>query len=138
MERETAHEWRVLKGLAFQFALENQGFGDEKFIWSRNASQPRLSLGNVTVTFSDRGERNGTPQNCCVLFSSRAATSDDNLRAQEQTWSLIPEIRTGEFAWKILELGKLFSPAQLAEELATELTRRYLQCKIQPAKAVGI
>jgi len=63
-------DWNLLKSLVAQFALDNEGFGKDKFKWSKSVTgHPRLTIVDVAVTFSDRGERNGIPQQCKLLFS---------------------------------------------------------------------
>ena len=137
MLTKTKPEWHVLKRLVSQFALDNQGIGKNRFKWSKSMTgQPRLSLGSVAATFLDRGERDGVPQHCKVLFSC-----EDPFGTQTplttQTWSLIPDMMSGQFGWTVREVGKQFSSALLADEIATELTRYHINYEKQTQKAVG-
>src|SRR6266403_907383 len=100
LARETRHEWRVLKNLLFRFAFDKQGIGDEKFTWSRRMGQPHLVLSHVAATPSDRGDRDGIPQDCKVLFSWNVSRACIEPFSPLQTWCLIPEIVKGQFAWR--------------------------------------
>ena len=135
---EIKPEWDVLKGLVSQLAADNKGIGEDRFRWSKTASgQPSLVLGQVAATFSVLADRSGTPQSCKVRFSRKDGVSVIKPLLADQTWSLTPEILKGEFAWAIREVGQVFSPSQLAEEIATELTRYHLSYEKQGQKAFG-
>ena len=122
---ETKSEWHTLKRLVSQFALDKQGIGDDRFRLSKSISdQPRLSLGNVSATFVDRGQLDGIPRHCRVLFAHNVVAIGTDSR--NQTWSLTPEIVGGRFEWSVRETGKKLSSALLADEIATELTRYHL------------
>src|SRR5690349_23163414 len=99
--KEARHEWGVLKSLVFQFALDNEGIGEQKFTWTRNTGHPRLGLGNAVATFYDRGERHGVPQDCKVLFSFAGGVESP---LPSRSWSLAPEIVNGQFAWAVREI----------------------------------
>lgn len=130
---ESKPGWDVLKNLVSQFAFDNYGIGGRKFRWSRSpAGPPRLSLGNAAATLSDGGQQNGIPQNCTIKFSCIAITFAAGSAFPQKTWSLTPEIVRGQFAWSIREIGRTFSPGQLAHEIAMELTRYYLSYEARP------
>lgn len=137
MLTKTKPEWHVLKRLVSQFALENQGIGKNRFKWSKSMTgQPRLSLGSVAATFLDRGERDGVPQHCKVLFSCEDAFGA-HTPLSTKTWSLIPDMVSGQFGWTVRETGAQFSSPLLADEIATELTRYHLSYEKQFQKAVS-
>ena len=124
--KEARRQWRLLKSLVFQFAFEGRRLGVEKFTWSRTTGQPQLILSNVAVTLSDRGELNGTPQDCKLLFSCNDGKFGANSPPPNQAWTLVPEIRDGQFAWTVRETGRAFTPGELADEIATELIRYHV------------
>lgn len=135
---DTRPEWDILKSLVSQFAIDNKGIGDKKFKWYRSADGHfSLVLGNVAATFFNTGEREGIPQRCKVLFSRKEGLVVKS-PFPDRTWSLDPEILKGEFAWAIREVGEVFRPSQLAEEIATELTRYHLSYEKQGQKAFGV
>jgi hypothetical protein len=85
-----------------------------------------LRLKDVAVTFLDRGERNGVPQNCRIRFTRRPlepgrAWVDNETPLAPLEWSLEPVIEGENLAWYVPELGETFSPADLAEKIAIEL-----------------
>ena len=129
---ETKKEWERLKILVSQFTAHNKGIGTNRFTCAKSISgEPCLTLGNVTAAFSSRGEHNGIPQNCKILFTRKERTLVLDSHLAAQTWSLQPEIVRNDFVWRIRELGKVFSPGLLVEEIATQLTRHQLNYQKQ-------
>jgi hypothetical protein len=130
LAKETMPEWIVLKGLASQFALDGKEFGGHNFEWAPYpAPYPEfLRLDQVAATFLHHGTKNGIPLECQVHITRRPLKSgevwisgDSPLEPIE--WSLVPEMRDGTVLWRIPELGKTFSSAELAEKIAIELSR---------------
>jgi hypothetical protein len=130
LAKETKPEWSVLKGLTSRFALDGKEFGGYKFEWSPySAMYPDfLRLKDVAVTFLDRGERNGVPQNCRIRFTRRPlepgrAWVDDETPLEPLDWSLEPRIVGESLVWFVAELREAVSSADLAEKIAIELSK---------------
>jgi hypothetical protein len=130
LTKETRPEWSVLKGLTSRFALDSKEFGGYKFEWAPySAVYPDfLRLKDVAVTFLDRGERNGGPQNCRVRFARRPLEPgrvwvDDEEPLEPLEWSLGPTIEGERLAWHVAELGETLSSADLAEKVAIALCK---------------
>jgi hypothetical protein len=130
LARETKPEWAVLKGLVSRFALDGKEFGGHKFEWSPYSASGYefLRLKDVAVTFSDRGDRNGVPQNCRVRFTRRPLESgrmwvDDEPPLEPLEWSLGPVIESESLAWSVPELRETLSSADLAEKIVIELSK---------------
>lgn len=128
LANETKPEWAVLKGLTSRFALDSKEFEGHRFEWATHspASPDCLILNYVAAIFLDRGEKNGAPQSCRVLFTRKPLASnevwaEDKSRVAPNTWSLDPTIEGDSLIWTVRELGGKVSSADLAEKIAIKL-----------------
>jgi hypothetical protein len=133
LAKETKPEWHVLKSEMSRFAADGKGIDDRKFEWGQDLSgHSLLALGYVSATPLDRGERNGVPQDCYIIFSRRPLGSNqvyavDQSRLPAKTWHLEPEIRDGQFLWFVRELSRRLSSSDLSEKIAEELARYHIE-----------
>ena len=129
--KDAKPEWHQLKSFVSRLALEGKAYDGQKFEWSSSSSQSdSLRLKNVTVTFLDEGERDGT-LSCSLQFAGMPLRRGDMGIANGSPpvpveWFIRPVLLDeGGVGWFVCELGQTFSSAELAREIVEELSKYY-------------
>jgi len=89
-----------------------------------------LQLKNVAAIFIDRGIRNGVPQACSIRFDRNASGPqgvflEDKSPVAAEVWSLEPRAEGQSVVWHVKELGKNFTSAELASQVAIRLVKQF-------------
>ena len=89
-----------------------------------------LQLKNVAAIFIDRGIRNGVPQACSIRFDRNASGPqgvflEDKSPVPAEVWSLEPQAEGQNVKWHVKELGKNFTSAELASQVAIRLVKQF-------------
>lgn len=126
-----AAEWQHLKDATKALAADRAIDGNP-FQWAPYSTRypDFLQLKNVAATFIDRGTRNGIPQACSIRFDRNASGPqgvflEDESPVPAEVWSLEPRAEGQIVVWQIKELGKSFTTAELASQVAIRLVKQY-------------
>ncbi len=126
-----AEEWQRLRDLTRTLTAGKTVDGN-LFAWTpyQGSGQDFLQLKDVAASFSDRGKRNGVPQTCRVRFDRHASTAqgvflEDKSPIAAEVWSLEPRADRQNVVWWVSELGKSFTSAELASQIAIRLVKQY-------------
>lgn len=126
-----AKEWQRLKDITRTVTTGKEVDGN-KFEWApHSASSPDfLRLREVAAIFYDRGQRNGVPQQCRILFDrpspeANAMFLEDKSPVEAETWSLEPRADGATVVWRVNELGKYLTSTELATQVAIRLVKQY-------------
>jgi hypothetical protein len=127
----TKAEWQRLKDAARSVTAGRTVDGNH-FEWSPyGAYYPDfLRLKDVAASFYDRGERNGVPQACSIRFDRRspepnAMFLENKSPVPAEVWSLEPRADGKTVIWWVKELGRNFTSAELASQIAIRLVKQY-------------
>jgi Fic family protein len=126
-----AEEWQHLKDLT-RTLTAGRAVDGSPFAWTpyQGSDQDFLQLKDVAASFSDRGKRNGIPQTCRIRFDRHASNaqgvfSEDESPVPSEVWSLEPRADGKNVGWWVSELGKSFTSAELASQIAIRLVKQY-------------
>lgn len=126
-----AEEWQRLRDLT-KTLTAGKAVDGNPFAWTpyHGSGQDFLQLKDVAASFSDRGKRNGVPQMCRVRFDRHASTAqgvflEDKSPIAAEVWSLEPRADGQNVVWWVSELGKSFTSAELASQIAIRLVKQY-------------
>ena len=132
LEEEKGAEWSILLGFISQFALDNKGLDEQKFVFTKSLSdQPMLVLNSVAAVLESGGNAGGVPQKFRVRFGQKPAHSPgqvfvDDSPLPADTWTLTPEIQNDEIVWLVSERDERYSSSALAVEVAKNLARYHI------------
>jgi len=126
-----AEEWQRLKDLTRSLTAGKVVHGNP-FAWTpyHASDQDFLQLKDVAASFLDRGKRNGIPQTCRIRFDRHASGPqgvflEDKSPIPSEVWSLEPRADGKTIVWWVSELGKSFTSAELAPQVAIRLVKHY-------------
>lgn len=126
-----AEEWQRLKDLTRTLTAGKAVDGDP-FAWTpyQDSDQDFLQLKDVAASFSNRGKRNGVPQACRIRFDRHASSAQgefmkDKSPIASEVWSLEPRADGKRVVWWVSELGKSFTSAELASQIAIRTVKQY-------------
>lgn len=126
-----AEEWQRLMDLT-RTLTTGKAVDGNPFAWTpyEGSDQAFLQLKDVAASFSDRGKRNGVPQTCRVRFDRHASTAqgvflEDKSPIPSEVWSLEPRADGQNVVWWVSELGKSFTSAELASQIAIRLVKQF-------------
>ncbi len=119
-------EWQHLKEVT-RAVTDGKTVDGNNFEWSPYGF---LRLKNVAASFYDRGERNGVPQGCSIRFDRRlpqpnSMLVEDKSPVPAEVWSLEPRTDGKTVVWWVKELGRSFTSAELASQIAIRLVKQY-------------
>jgi hypothetical protein len=128
---KTAEEWQRLMDLT-RTLTTGKAVDGNPFAWTpyEGSDQAFLQLKDVAASFSDRGKHNGVPQTCRVRFDRHASTAqgvflEDKSPISSEVWSLEPRADGQNVVWWVSELGKSFTSAELASQIAIRLVKQF-------------
>ena len=126
-----AAEWKSLKE-ATKALTAGKTVDGNPFQWAPcSAPYPDfLQLKDVAAIFIDRGIRNGVPQACSIRFDRNASGPqgvflEDKSPVPAEAWSLEPRAEGQNVQWHVKELGKSFTSAELASQVAIRLVKQF-------------
>ena len=126
-----AVEWKSLKE-ATKALTAGKAVDGNPFQWAPyTAPSPDfLQLKDVAAIFIDRGIRNGIPQACSIRFDRNASGPqgvflEDKSPVAAEVWSLEPRAEGQSVLWQVKELGKNFTSAELASQVAIRLVKQF-------------
>jgi Fic family protein len=126
-----AEEWQRLKDLT-RTLTAGKAVDGVPFAWTpyQDSDQDFLQLKDVAASFSDRGKRNGVPQTCRIRFDRHASNAQGNFMEDKspiasEVWSLEPRADGKSVVWWVSELGKSFTSAELASQIAIRTVKQF-------------
>jgi Fic family protein len=129
--RGASAEWQRLKD-ATRVLTAGKAIDGNPFAWAPySAPYPDfLQLKNVAAIFIDKGIRHGIPQTCNIRFDRNASGPqgvflEDVSPVPAEIWSLEPRAEGQSVVWQLKELGKSFTTAELASQVAIRLVKQY-------------
>ena len=130
LAKETDAEWEILKGEVSKFAIDCKTFNGYPFSWFPEPGAARLVLNDVAAFLLDGGVRDGVPEGYRVRFDRRPPRPGrqftEDARVPATSWLLAPTIEDGEFRWSVSKQVGRKSSAELAEEIAKQLSRHHV------------